>query len=343
MSSDLHSIARLWWSDGIAARLARTALLPLEGGYRALVAIRGTLYDRGMLESHPSRIPVVSVGNLTVGGTGKTPVAAWMARRLLAQGAEPAIVLRGYGDDEPLVHRELNPQVPVVVSPDRVLGVAEAAEGGSTVAVLDDAFQHRRARRDVDIVLVSADRWTGRRRLIPAGPFREPIGALRRASLVIVTRKAVSREEGERVRGEVAALIPGIPVAMAHLRLGEVCTYPAGKAGRASIASLEGTRVLAVAAVGDPRAYIRQLTAAGAQVRFSIFTDHHAFTAEEAAGLAASLEPGERLICTLKDAVKLGPQWPDGAPPLWYVSQQVLIEEGSDIIDSLFAAILHRH
>ncbi len=335
---DLFSIHRLWWSETVGARLARAALLPLEAGYGAVVLARSTLYDLGLLAGHASRIPAISVGNLTVGGTGKTPVAAWLAARLLAIGQLPAVVLRGYGSDEPLVHHQLNPSVPVIVSADRVLGIAEAAADGATVAVLDDAFQHRRARRDADIVLVSADRWTARRRLIPAGPFREPVRALRRASLVIVTRKAASAESARLVRGELERTCPGVPVTIAHLRLGELCIV--GETKCEPLAVLGSAPVLAVAAVADPRAFIRQLSALGADVRFSIFPDHHAFTLAEAEDLARSLEPGERAICTLKDAVKLAGLWPRDAGPLWYVSQQVSLEENEAMVDDLLSAVL---
>src|SRR5690242_15793153 len=98
------------------------------------------LYDTGVFASHDPAIPAVSVGNVTVGGTGKTPVAAWIATELVERGARPAIVLRGYGDDEPLVHARLNPNVPVIVAADRVAGIAQARDTGATIAVLDDAF-----------------------------------------------------------------------------------------------------------------------------------------------------------------------------------------------------------
>jgi tetraacyldisaccharide 4'-kinase len=110
----------LWEGDGIGARIARAALVPAELLFHTVSVTRTALYSSGILNTHATAIPALSVGNLTVGGTGKTPLAAYLAKRLRDQGATPAIVLRGYGDDEPLVHRTLNPDVPVVVSPDRV-------------------------------------------------------------------------------------------------------------------------------------------------------------------------------------------------------------------------------
>jgi tetraacyldisaccharide 4'-kinase len=149
----------LWYGESVPARLARGALAPASLLYRGVIACRNRLYDTGRITSHPAPIPVISVGNLTVGGTGKTPFSAFLVKRLVPRGMTPAIVMRGYGDDEWLVHGRLNPGVLLYASPDRVAGIERAALAGADVVVLDDAFQHRRARRDLDIVLVSGDRW----------------------------------------------------------------------------------------------------------------------------------------------------------------------------------------
>jgi tetraacyldisaccharide 4'-kinase len=325
----MRAVDRIWWGRDAVARLARAALTPAEALYAGVVAARGALYDAGLLEVHPLALPSVSVGNLTVGGTGKTPVAAWLARALAARGAHPAIVLRGYGADEPLVHAAINPRVPVVVSADRVAGVEHAARRGADVAVLDDAFQHRRARRLVDIVLVSADRWTERPRLLPAGPWREPLGALRRASLVLVTRKAVSLECATELLERLRREAPSIAGAVAHLAPDALGRGGSGAGESLPVAALSGARLLAVSAIGDPDAFLGQLAAAGASVvDRAIYPDHHAFTSAEARELARRGAAVDRVVCTLKDAVKLGPLWPREAPPLWYVSQRVTLERG---------------
>src|SRR5262245_63096859 len=115
-------VERVWYSRDSVASTLRTVLMPAERMFGAIVGARDILYDAGWLPAVETSIPAVSIGNLTVGGTGKTPMAAWIARGLVTRGAKPAIVLRGYGDDEPLVHRELNPDVPVVIGADRVAG-----------------------------------------------------------------------------------------------------------------------------------------------------------------------------------------------------------------------------
>lgn len=326
----------IWFGRGPLAGAARTALWPMAAAYRAATAVRNRRYHRGASAVRRGPIPAVSVGNLTVGGTGKTPVAAWVAAELASRGAHPAIVLRGYGGDEPLVHERLNPAVPVVVSPDRVTGVARAAALGATVAVLDDAFQHRRAARVADLVLVSAERGLDAARLLPAGPYRERPEALSRATLVVVTRKTASAERAETVVRE-AERYAGKPGAVVSLQPGAL--VPVAGGGRVPLAALAGKTVLLATGVGEPDLVASQLSAAGADVRLRAFADHHAFTDAELAGLAGEARGAEYAVCTLKDAVKIGARWP-GPAPLWYVSQRLTVERGWALLETVFASIL---
>lgn len=339
---DRAAVERIWRGDDAVARLARGLLAPAEAAYRALTAARGSLYDLGVLASREPRLPAISIGNLSVGGTGKTPVAAWTAARLRELGARPAIVLRGYGGDEPLVHERLNPGVPVIVNADRVEGIARAASVGADVAVLDDAFQHRRVRRVADVVLVSADAWATRRRLLPAGPWREPLSSLRRASLALVTRKAATAGDALAVERAVHAAAPGVEVATAHLVLDELRRVDGSD--RLPLSAVAGRELLAISAIGNAAAFARQLEGAGARVRAASFPDHHRFGQADAAALAARLRPGALAVCTLKDAVKLADLWPRAAPTLWYVSQHVVVERGGGALEALLEALLRaRH
>jgi tetraacyldisaccharide 4'-kinase len=195
----------LWDDPGVAASVARLVLTPASWAYRTIVAGRNALFDRGWLTTRDTALPALAVGNLSVGGTGKTPIAADLSRRLRLAGGAPALILRGYGDDEPRVHALLNPDVPVLTSADRVAASREARARGCDVVVLDDAFQHRWARRIADVVLVAAEQWPVRGRALPIGPYREPLSALRRATLVIVTRKTAAPAEAEGVARAVAA------------------------------------------------------------------------------------------------------------------------------------------
>lgn len=330
-------VQALWHGGGMGARAARAALAPAELVFSAMGAARTSLYDTGVLQTRPTAVPALSVGNLTVGGTGKTPMAAYLARRLRDAGAVPGIVLRGYGDDEPLVHRTLNPDVPVIVSPDRVEGSRRACDAGCDVVVLDDAFQHRRASRVADVVLVSADAWpVGRRRLLPAGPWREPLSALGRASLVVVTRKAASRDRADDVLAAVAREVAR-PWAIVHLTPGELRRLDGSEV--VALDAMRGERVLAISGIGDPSAFHAQLALHGATVEAAVFGDHHRYSAEEVATLSARGAECARVVCTLKDAVKLGSLWPH-ASPLWYVSQRVDVERGEEALNAVLAATL---
>lgn len=331
-------VRTVWYGEGFSALIGRALLTPFEWIYGIASAIDGA---RRAAAADTAPAPAVSVGNITVGGTGKTPISAWCAAQLRARGLSPAVLLRGYGDDEPQVHAHLNPDVPVHVGADRRVSAAEAIAQGATVLVLDDAFQHRQMPRDADVVLVSADLWSDVPvRLLPAGPFREPLSALRRANLVLVTRKAASAERATQVSRAVEAAAPRVPVAVAHLALDRLESWAGGD--RESLEVLGGARVLAVCGIGAPTAFLDQLQRAGAQVDAAVFADHHAFTADDARTLAARGAAKDRVVCTLKDAVKLGPVWPAEAPRLWYLSQSVVIETGRPQVDALLDHLVRR-
>lgn len=331
-------IERLWYGEGHRARLARAALAPMEWGYGCGVAVRNAMYDHAIIRSHPPTIPVLSLGNLSVGGTGKTPVAAWAASKLAARGARPAVVLRGYGDDEPLVHAALNPGMIVVADPDRVRGVEHAHRSGADCAILDDGFQHRRIRRAADWVLVAAEHWRVGLRTLPAGPLRESASALRRADVLIVTRKDATSARADEVLAQLApSLRDGAQVAACHLAPDGLVGV--GTGAREPLQWLRDRRLLAVAAVGAPASFFAQLASAGAMLDCHAYPDHHAFDAHDVARLARASAGRDGVVCTLKDAVKLGPLWPPSAPALWYVSQHVVFERGGMALDASLSAI----
>lgn len=328
-------VERMWERDGAGAAV----LTPLAWLYAAVTAARNAAYDRGWLPTHALAAPAVSIGNLSVGGTGKTPVSAWVAGELLRRGERPGILLRGYGSDEPLVHERLTPGAVVIANPDRVRASHAARAAGASVLVLDDAFQHRRARRDADIVLVAAEQGLATRRL-PAGPLREGARALRRADLLIVTRKTAAAADavatGERWRAAAGVDAPdALPLACVHLAADGLRT---ASGERLALHALRDRRVLAISAVGAPTAFEAQLAAAGAVVEPAAFPDHHAFSDAEVMALAARAQGADMAVCTLKDAVKLWHRWPRQAPALWYLSQSVVLERG----EREFARLLDR-
>lgn len=344
--------AYVWHAPALGAVVVRVLLMPLAWLFGAIVSRRNAVFDRrrsaGTASAPP--LPALSVGNLSVGGTGKTPMASWFAAQLRERGASPALVLRGYGDDEWRVHGLLTPDVPVVVSPDRSVGLTTARSKQCDCAVLDDAFQHRQVARVADVVLVSADAWSATPRLLPAGPFREPLSSLGRASAVVITIKAASASTVDAVRDAVNRAAPGVPVA--HVRLAPGRIRLAASLGVSTSGMrpgglqheqswLRGREIVLVSAIADPAAFRAQMVAAGAVIRHhAIFPDHHAFSSDNVQEILRHSDPSSTVLCTLKDAVKLMPVWPRAAAALWYVSQIVVVERGAEVLEQAVACVL---
>ena len=340
-----HLISRIWWDDDPVPRLLRLLLQPAGLAYLGVMQLRNRLFDSGLLRVAKAKLPVVSVGNLTAGGTGKTPMSAWIANALRKRGASPAIIMRGYGNDESLVHRVLTPDTPVVLAGSRSAGVRRAAaEHGSDVAVLDDAFQHRWIHRDVDIVLLGAEETLRPRRGLPAGPWRESVTGLRRATLAIVTRKSASPEDAAECVRLVERIAPGLPVAVVFLSPGSLVRVHPGDLTRTDkrdpLEAMASETVLLIAAIGNPGAFVSQIERLAERVLPTVYPDHHAFSRADARVLVSRASFVDRVVCTLKDAVKLASVWPEDAPPLWYVSQEVIIERGADAIGKQLSALL---
>jgi tetraacyldisaccharide 4'-kinase len=312
-------------------RLWRVLLLPLNPLYRGAVALRAAAYDRQWLRQSRLDVPVISVGNLTFGGTGKTPMVVALVRGLIHRGRRPAVLTRGYrrsadhqlvlvgpeprqtvaeAGDEPIEMARRLPGVPVVVDADRRRGGVEAQRLGADVVVLDDGFQHLQLARDLDIVLLDAgDPWGGGR-LPPLGRLREPVSALARADAVVVTKVPPDHEPTvAAIRHRVHGLRPGIPVVAARTKITRVRQSDEGWVGPEALA---GARVFAFAGLGRPQGFAEVLQAAGAEVvGRHWFPDHYAYHAEDLAQLAAEAErAGGTLVTTGKDFVKLG----DDAP-----------------------------
>jgi len=332
----------IWRNEGGTAPALRALLAPASWAFAGAVSWRNRRFDRAWArpesaEAPAMPLPALSIGNLSVGGTGKTPVAAWFAQSLLARGATPAIVMRGYGDDEWRVHQLLTPAVRVIRDPDRVRGAHHARALGADVVVLDDAFQHRRARRVADVVLLSADQWAPTARMLPAGPYREGFEALRRASCVIITVKAEHALPAvDSLLERVSAVAPQVPFAVVRLVPDCLRRFDVGRDAGPTEQGLREAGQLPwglVSGIGDPGAFAAQLAAAGLRIGVARhFPDHFRFTAKDVARLLQDFDGLDRVVCTLKDAVKLGPLWPPGALPLWYVSQTLVVERGAAVL-----------
>jgi tetraacyldisaccharide 4'-kinase len=327
-----------WWAGegGVAGAVLDPLLWPAELIYRGVLEVRNRAYDRGWRKIERASIPVVSVGNIGVGGAGKTPVAAWLAGRLLQMGHRPAIVMRGYGRDELLVHRELNPAVPVCADPHRLAAVNAAARAGCDVGVLDDGFQHRRLARDLDVLLVSAESWQVARRSLPRGPWRERLNSARRADIAIVTRKSAGEAEVAAVSRALMEAAPDLPLLRCRIAPAELIGLSSGI--EAADEFLRGRSVLAVAALAFPRPFVENLRSVGAEVELAAFSDHHEFTAEDAVALVRSAA-GRALIMTLKDAVKLRELLPPSIPA-YVLRQRVEFETGEDVVDAALRVVV---
>ena len=337
---DAHRLIRwLWTSRRTDARLARLCLLPFAGVWRLGVAARNLGFDRKWLPVRDLPLPAVGVGNLTVGGSGKTPIASWIAAHYASRGLVPGVLLRGYGGDEVLVHRRQVPSARVVADPDRVAGAERARAEGAQVLVLDDAFQRRDVWRDYNIAVVSAETSRAVRWPVPAGPWREGLVALERADAVIVTRKRADQAAAAELAGSLAGRVRGLcPVGIVHLGVsryvGLVSGRPLGAGG------LAGRKVVAASAIADPEAFVAQTKATGAQVQVATWRDHHDFRDEDLAWLAKAARKADFVVLTEKDAVKLRDRWPASVPEPLVAVLDLTWEQGEAAITAGLDAIV---
>jgi tetraacyldisaccharide 4'-kinase len=315
------------WQDGFGPAASRV-LSVAAGGYRGLLGTRDWLYALGVLRSHRLGCPVVSVGNLTVGGTGKTPAVELAVRTLIELGHRPAVVSRGYGrrthgiqivadaasirldaeegGDEPFLLARRLPGVPVLVGANRhAAGRHAIARFGVTAIVLDDGFQHRTLAKDVEIVMARARGPWGNGRLLPGGPLREPVSALRRATLIVVTG-ARNADDVTEVAVAADRYAPRTPL-LAARHVPTEC-WEVGTMKYHPVESLLGKRLLAFAGIGAPGGFRQTLKETGVlEAGFTRFADHHWYTREELRELdaAAAASGADGLVTTEKDWVRL--------------------------------------
>lgn len=338
---DAHRAVRwLWTSRRADARIARALLLPASALWSAGMSIRRLAYRRGWSATSRLPLPTVAIGNLSVGGSGKTPLAAWIAAYYAALGRHPAVLLRGVGGDEAEVHRELLPTAIVIENPDRRAGAVRAVAEGADVLVLDDAFQRLDVSRDLNICLVSAESSQAVRWPLPAGPWREGWSALARADLVIVTRKRADAETARRLASELQRAA-GRPVAIARLDLSLLRGLVTGR--EYPVLALAGRRIVAASAIADPEAFVAQLKRTGAQVQVATWKDHHVFRDEDVAWLAHAVRRADHVVITAKDAVKLRLRWPSSVPEPLVAILQVTFEAGETELQAALTGVLGRH
>lgn len=294
MNKPQHETPAYWYGDAPAPWPARS----LAALYGAVVSLRRKLFRSGLLRSHGLSVPVIVIGNVSVGGTGKTPLAIAVVQRLREAGWKPGVASRGYGrndesrpawvqagtlpaqgGDEPvLIARRTG--VPVRVDRDRPAAARELVAAGCDVIVCDDGLQHYRLRRDVEIEVIDGRRRYGNGRLLPAGPLREPAERGAQCDFRVVNG-------GDASFGEWA------------MKLRADCAVPMSGGRNRTLASFGGHRVHAVAGIGNPQRFFEMLRGLGIGVVPHAFADHHGY-------VAADFEFGSELpvLMTEKDAVK---------------------------------------
>lgn len=295
-------------------------LCPLSFFYGLAMRLRSGFYRRGWLKSFRAEVPVISIGNLAVGGTGKTPMVDFLAKALGDRGVSCAIVSRGYGGryrqdvsrvtdaagallmspqdcgDEPYLLARRNPGVPVYVARKRRLGVQAAQQGGARLILLDDGFQHLAVQRDADIVLVDATRPFGNGRLLPAGILREPPSALQRADLIVMTRAEPGAAEAMPATG--VPTMRSRHVTDRNLRTLDGKTIP--------LDNYAGKSALAFAGIARPDGFFRALQDFGfGRIESLALADHQEYDRETLNRLLGSCHNHDLLVTTEKDAVKL--------------------------------------
>lgn len=312
MEQYFHSLIR-GEKRGVGPALARGGLRALSMPWGFAVLARNRLYDWGWLACHHARVPVVSVGNLTLGGTGKTPCVEYVARFFREQEIRPAILSRGYGsrngrNDEALVLEENLPDVPHLQGVDRA-ALAEIAvtELESEILILDDGFQHRRLKRDLDLVLIDATNPWGHGKLFPAGLLREPPSSLSRAGAIIITRcDLVKRGEREKLARQARRWAPAVPVVESRHR---PTGWLNGDGDFRNLDEISDRPAAAFCGIGNPQAFQQTLIGVGQKiVAFRPFPDHRDYTREDVEDLQAWARGQPKdcvIVTTQKDLVKL--------------------------------------
>jgi tetraacyldisaccharide 4'-kinase len=322
------------------------ALGLLSGFYRAGVAVRNHGYDRGWIAIQRAAVPVISVGNLTVGGTGKTPMVEWLSRWFRSRGIRVALLSRGYKqthglNDEGRVLEENLPDVPHLQDADRVRSARIAVEElESELLVLDDGFQHRRLARDLDLVLIDALEPFGLSRLLPRGLLREPLKSLRRADLVVLSRAdLVSADERATIR--IAAERRAGPLRWVEARHAPLDLIDAD--GLVSpLGDLAGRSAVAFCGIGNPEGFRRTILPLCRElVDFRIYPDHHNYTATDVDTLQrwARDARADLVLTTQKDLVKLR-TGTLGPSPLRAVRIGLEIVAGEDVMEVALSRLL---
>ncbi len=326
------------------ARVARQALRLASLGYEGAIRVRNSLYDRRLVRTHSVGAVVLSVGNLTAGGTGKTPLVIWLCRALRERQIRCAILTRGYKtprgeiSDEPALLAAQSPGAAVIVNPDRVAGAVEAiCLRDAQALVMDDGFQHRRLGRDLDIIAIDATQPFGYGKILPAGLLREPITGLRRAHAVVLTRcDQMPQATLEQIEENIHRVNPDLAITRSiHAPVG-ITSRDGAEIG---LAALRGKRVLAFCGIGNPPSFFHTVEhLGGVLIGSRVFDDHHPYRAGEIEQIQreAVVKGAALILTTQKDWTKIAKlAFPQGRVPLAYLVIELQIIAGAQELTAL--------
>lgn len=349
---------------GIAAAFLKIFLAVISCVYSIIIKLRNLLYDKKIFKTHHHKAIVISIGNITTGGTGKTPLVIWLYNYLVEKNTKCAILTRGYKadqksnpsqiepgktktaayTDEPAILSESCPKSQVIVNPDRVAGAGEAIEKyAAEVLVLDDGFQHRRLARDLDIITIDATQPFGYNKILPAGLLREPVDSLKRAGAVVLTRcDQIPAPELNKIESRLQAVNPDIIIAQSVHKVSGAKSID-GKS--INNENLKGKKIFAFCGIGNPNAFLNTIKTLDAELTGTkIFNDHYQYTDTSLAEIyeLAGLSKAELILTTQKDWTKIRhfkPQIKD--LPLTYLIIEIKFLAGEDklrlLIDNVLA------
>jgi len=328
-------------TSGSGAVILRLFLGLAAAAYSIAIRLRNFLYSAGWLKTHSADAVVISLGNITTGGTGKTPLVIWLCKKIISD-YQCAILTRGYKTsaqetehltDEPAIFSESCPEVKVIVNPDRVAGAEEAAiKFGPKVLIMDDGFQHRRLARDLDIVAIDATLPFGYSRMLPAGLLREPVSSLKRAGAVVITRcDQIAENELSELEEKLRLINPNIVISRSIHAPAYVKSIDNKEI---SLEQLKGKKIFAFCGIGNPGSFLTTIKTTGAKlVGSKIFNDHHHYTEACIAGIFEQAErfKADLILTTQKDQNKITlPASSKTEIPLAYIGIEIKFLSGEE-------------
>jgi tetraacyldisaccharide 4'-kinase len=358
---------------GLVSALLRSLLGIASAGYLIAARLRNFLYSKGWLKAHRVNAVVLSVGNITVGGTGKTPLVIWLYKQIISDSrfqisnSQCAILTRGYKAlkdtrlktqdsrgktqdyrDEPAILIEKCPEVKVIVNPDRVWGAVEAINKfGAKVLIMDDGFQHRRLVRDLDIVAIDATRPFGYGKILPAGLLREPVSSLKRADAVVITR---CDQNNDTELSEIEKKLLRINPKMIIARSIHAPAYVKSTDNKEiSLEHIKVKKIFAFCGVGNPDAFLNTIKQLGANlVGSKVYNDHHHYTNDCLADIykQAGALKADLILTTQKDWTKIISDFRfqisdfESSLPLAYIGIEIKFLAGEDKLRGLIEKTL---